>query len=91
MTVPLHEFRWITPDGLKPYSMSPHAYKTFESSKGILRGFCTECGGTLTWYDTKEPSIEVLVGTIDDIRGANLNISKAVFRTTDVSLTIELV
>ena len=78
MTITLHEFRWDTSDGLKPYSMSPHAYKTFESSKGLLRGFCRECGGTLTWYDTKRPDIEILVGTFDDIPGANVKISKAV-------------
>jgi hypothetical protein len=58
--------------------MSPEVYKTFSATEGILRGFCSECGGTLIWYDTNTPYIEVLVGSIDDIRAANLEITEAV-------------
>ena len=58
--------------------MSPQAYKTFASSPGILRGFCSECGGSLTWYDTKNADFEVLLGSVDDIRGAELEITEAV-------------
>jgi hypothetical protein len=58
--------------------MSPQAYKTFESSPGILRGFCRECGGSLTWYNTKKADFEVLIGSMDDIRGAGLEITEAV-------------
>jgi hypothetical protein len=32
----------------------------------------------MIWYDTKTPYIEVLVGSIDDIRAANLEITEAV-------------
>ena len=55
--------------------MSPSAYKTFESSPGIVRGFCKECGGSLTWYDTKRSDIEVLLGSVDDIKGAKFKIT----------------
>jgi len=59
--------------------MSPSAFKTFESSPGIIRGFCRECGGTLTWYDTKQSDIEVSVGTVDDIKGADFKITNSVY------------
>jgi hypothetical protein len=65
-------------DEIKPYSMSPEAYKTWNSSPGILRGFCRECGSPLTWQDTKRSEVEVLIGTIDDIPAANLKITHAV-------------
>src|SRR5579859_2918872 len=60
--------------------MSPSAYKTFESSPGIIRGFCKECGGSLTWYDTKRSDIEILVGTVDDIKGAGFEITNMVYQ-----------
>lgn len=60
--------------------MSPSAYKTFESSLGIISGFCKECGGSLTWYDTKRSDIEVLVGTVDDIKGAEFEITNTVYQ-----------
>ena len=58
--------------------MSPPAYKTFESSPGILRGFCGECGGSLMWYDTNNADFEILIGSMDDIRGAGVEITEAV-------------
>jgi hypothetical protein len=78
LDLPVNEFKWSTPEGLKPYSMSPDAYKTFESSPGVLRGFCKECGSSLSWYDTKQTHFEVLIGSVDDIRAADLKITKAV-------------
>jgi len=74
----LQAFKWASPEGFKSYPMSPPAYKTFESSPGIVRGFCSECGGTLTWYDPKNSDFEILLGSIDDIRGAGLEITEAV-------------
>jgi hypothetical protein len=79
-TIGIKDFKWDTPDGLKSYPMSPSAYKTFESSPGIIRGFCKECGGSLTWYDTKRSDIEVLVGSVDDIKGAGFEITNTVYR-----------
>ena len=58
--------------------MSPEAYKTFSSSPGVIRGFCKDCGSTLTWHDTTKPDIDVTIGTIDDIRAADLKITEAV-------------
>ena len=79
INLPVRHFQWDTEEGLKPYSQSSPAYKTFESSPEVLRGFCRECGSSLIWYDTRRPEIEVLLGTVDDIRAANLPISYAVW------------
>ena len=65
--------------------MSPSAYKTFESSPGIIRGFFKECGGSLTWYDTKRSDIEVLVGSVDDIKGAKFEITNTVYQVVVAS------
>jgi hypothetical protein len=80
---PVKDFKWTVNDVLKPYSMSPEAYKTFSSSPGILRGFCRECGSPMTWQNTKRPEMEVLMGTIDDIPAAGLKITHAVRPTKE--------
>jgi len=40
-----------------------------ESSPGVGRGFCAQCGTSLTWEGDGEelgPLVEILVGTLDD-------------------------
>lgn len=42
---------------------------TYESSPGVARGFCANCGTSLTWEgdgDELGPLIEILVATADD-------------------------
>ena len=42
---------------------------TYESSPGVARGFCADCGTSLTWEgdgDELGPLVEILVGTADD-------------------------
>jgi hypothetical protein len=78
-TLQVSHFKWSTPAGLKPYSMCPETYSTYSASKGVIRGFCKNCGSTLIWYDTNTPELEIMVGTIDDIQAANLEIKDAVF------------
>ncbi len=41
----------------------------FESSPGVGRGFCSQCGTPLTWEgngDELGPLIEIHIGTLDD-------------------------
>jgi len=42
---------------------------TYESSPGITRGFCGDCGTTLTWEgndDELGPLVEIHIGTADE-------------------------
>ena len=46
--------------------MSPEGYKTLESSPSVIRGFCGGCGSSLAQYNSKNPVMEILLGTVDD-------------------------
>jgi hypothetical protein len=39
--------------------------KWYESSPGIKRGFCSECGGNLFWDNGGNEEIGVMAGTLD--------------------------
>ncbi len=39
--------------------------KWYESSPGIKRGFCSECGGNLFWDNGGNEDISVMAGTLD--------------------------
>ncbi|KAI9872940.1 MAG: hypothetical protein M1830_001039 [Pleopsidium flavum] len=43
-------------------------FKRFNSSPNAYRGFCANCGSTLTWQNEKEipGEIELLTGTVDE-------------------------
>jgi hypothetical protein len=45
-----------------------HVLKTFHSSEGVARQFCSECGSSLFWCNTKgdfSDWISVAIGTLD--------------------------
>jgi len=43
-------------------------FKEFRSSPPCLRGFCSNCGSSLTWRNVdKEEEIDVFLGTLDEI------------------------
>lgn len=37
----------------------------YESSPGIYRGFCSRCGSSLFWQDSRRDEIDILAGTLD--------------------------
>jgi len=50
------EFKWLSKETYSEYSASP----------GIYRGFCTKCGGTLSWGRPESPEIHIAVGSFDE-------------------------
>jgi hypothetical protein len=41
-------------------------FQEFQSSSKCYRGFCGECGSTITWRGTETPTeIEIFLGTLD--------------------------
>jgi len=78
VSLPLKQFRWDTEADLKPYEISPSTYKTFQATPGILRGSCGECGSTLVLYDRSREEIDILIGSMDDLPGAGLEINEAI-------------
>lgn len=55
--MPIAGFRWLT--------VAP---KNFESSAGVTRTFCADCGTTLTYQNSPE-SIDVTLASLDDPEG----------------------
>ena len=59
-SVPTDQFRWLSGEELiKPYQSSP----------GVVRSFCSECGSSLSYQDTNAPLSEeifILLGVIDE-------------------------
>ncbi len=53
--------------------------KWYNSSPGVKRGFCENCGGNLFWDNTKEGQISVMAGMLDQPTGlkTTLNIYTA--------------
>ena len=55
--------------GVKLDSIAPTtpAFKEYRSSPECLRGFCSNCGSTMTWRNTEvsEIDMDVLIGTLD--------------------------
>ena len=43
--------------------------KWYESSPGIKRGFCGECGGNLFWDNGGIEDISIMAGTLDPPTG----------------------
>jgi len=46
--------------------------KWFDSSVGIRRGFCQECGGNLFWDKAMLPTISIFAGTLDQPTGLQM-------------------
>lgn len=46
--------------------------KWFDSSKGVRRGFCQECGSNLFWDKTELAKISIFSGTLDQPSGLQL-------------------
>ena len=44
----------------------------YESSPGVRRGFCSNCGSTLFWDDSARPYIAIATGTLDAPSGVRL-------------------
>lgn len=45
----------------------------YESSPGVRRGFCSNCGATLFWDDVDRPYIAVAAGSLDEPTGLGLS------------------
>ena len=45
------------------------ALSWYESSPGVRRGFCRNCGSSLFWDDEKAPTISIMAGTLDPPTG----------------------
>jgi hypothetical protein len=65
----------ITQDslGTKPFSRSPYwgTMKTYQSSQGVTRTFCSRCGANVFWdCDWREGLVDVAVGLLDAPSGA---------------------
>lgn len=45
----------------------------FESTPGIRRGFCGQCGSSLFWDDSIAPSVSIMAGTLDPPTGLTVN------------------
>ena len=75
-TVPLDQFAFLATDGsTSSYTSPPTAFKTYQSSSDVYRGFCGECGSSITWWSQSIPNdIDVMLGTIDDLKEAQLRI-----------------
>ena len=39
---------------------------TFESSPGVTRAFCSQCGSTLTWSRDESEGVGIAAGTVDE-------------------------
>ncbi|KAI9886866.1 MAG: hypothetical protein M1823_001302 [Watsoniomyces obsoletus] len=53
-------------------------YREYNSSPGCYRGFCNQCGSSLTWRSDGEPeNIEIFVGSLDQqsLMGEEVTIS----------------
>lgn len=67
ITVLPSQLKWATPSPSRPY-LPAAPFKEFASSAQGRRGFCTECGSTLTWRDEQNlEEVELFVGTIDEV------------------------
>ena len=67
ITVLPSQLKWATPTPSSPH-LSTAPFKEFSSSPQGRRGFCTECGSSLTWRTEDNPGeVEILVGTIDEV------------------------
>lgn len=55
----------------EPFDFSLSQLKQYESSKGVYRNFCGDCGATVFWHDEERPElIDVAVGLLDAGSGA---------------------
>jgi len=51
----------------RPHSNPVSKFKEYNSTPGCYRGFCTECGGMLSWRSDATPEeLEITIGTIDE-------------------------
>ncbi|KAI9889949.1 MAG: hypothetical protein M1814_004672 [Vezdaea aestivalis] len=51
---------------IQPESPGQGRHLAYESSPGVLRGFCSRCGSTLYWRTEQAPNeIGILTGTLD--------------------------
>lgn len=67
ITVLPSQLKWEIPSPSNP-QIPDAPFKEFSSSPQGRRGFCTECGSTLTWRDERRPEeVELFVGTIDEV------------------------
>ncbi|MDQ7051220.1 MAG: GFA family protein [Enterobacterales bacterium] len=41
----------------------------YESSEGVFRGFCSQCGANLFWDDGYDEQISIMAGTLDSPTG----------------------
>lgn len=78
--MPTTIFRWTSPlpalESTGPSTPSspwtsapPPAYKEYKSSPGVKRGFCSQCGATISWINeehTIKGLVEITVGTLDE-------------------------
>jgi len=48
---------------------SHETLRWYESSPGVRRGFCGECGSTLFWDDGSRPYVAVAAGSLDEPTG----------------------
>lgn len=44
----------------------------YQSSPGVMRGFCGECGSSLFWSRTDSETISIMAGTLDGPTGLRL-------------------
>lgn len=67
ITVSPSQLSWFSPGSPSPSDTPLGPFKEFSSSAKARRGFCAECGSTLSWRNIDVPEeFEILTGTIDE-------------------------
>lgn len=68
ITISASQINWFSAGSPSPSATPPGPFKEFSSSAKARRGFCAECGASLSWRRVDVPEeIEILTGTIDEV------------------------
>ncbi|KAL2788211.1 Mss4-like protein [Aspergillus keveii] len=65
----IYQYITISPDQVSPPLSASPSYREFRSSPDRYRGFCGQCGTSLTWRSDREGEVETCdlsLGTIDE-------------------------
>jgi hypothetical protein len=65
----IYQYITISPDQVSPPLSASPSYREFSSSPDRYRGFCGQCGTSLTWRSDREGEAEkcdLSLGTIDE-------------------------
>jgi hypothetical protein len=72
-SVPVDALRFVSGEKRSHFNDPPTAFKTYESSPGVKRGFCSNCGSSMMWYsETLPDQVDICLGTVKQLEDAGL-------------------